>query len=153
MPQIDQNHIARTQFWRRPQLDRRLFFKHLSTAVGGYMLMPSKPLETVARAAAAPINKAKNVIFVMMRGAPSHIDTFDLKQGPWLPAAYNPTTYDGVAFPQGLFPVLASQMDRIALMRSVKPWVVVHQLGQDWVEIGRNPISGLSRIADRKSVV
>ncbi len=147
MPQIDTNHIARTQFWRRPQLDRRLFFKHLSTAVGGYMLMPSRPLETVARAAAAPINKAKNVIFVMMRGAPSHIDTFDLKQGPWLPNAYNPTSYDGVAFPQGLFPVLASQMDRIALLRSVKPWVVVHQLGQDWVEIGRNPISGLSRIA------
>lgn len=147
MPQIDPNHIARTQFWRRPQLDRRLFFKHLSTAVGGYMLMPSRPLETVARAAAAPINKAKNVIFVMMRGAPSHIDTFDLKQGPWLPNAYNPTSYDGVAFPQGLFPVLASQMDRIALLRSVKPWVVVHQLGQDWVEIGRNPISSLSRIA------
>ena len=147
MPKIDSNRIAGTQFWRRPQLDRRLFFKHLGSAVGGYMLMPSRPAETMARAAASPISKAKNVIFVMMRGAPSHTDTFDLKQGPWLPANFNPTTYDGMAFPQGLFPKLAEQIEHVALMRSVKPWVVVHQLGQDWVEIGRNPISGLSRIA------
>lgn len=153
MPHLDLNRITGTQFWRRPQLagsrglDRRFFFKHLGSAVGGYMLMPSRPSETLARGAAAPINKAKNVIFVMMRGAPSHVDTFDLKQGPWLPAAFNPTDYDGMAFPQGLFPKIAEQIDHVALLRSVKPWVVVHQLGQDWVEIGRNPTSSLSRIA------
>jgi hypothetical protein len=147
MPHTEENRINRTQFWRRPHLDRRLFFQHLGAAVGGYMLMPSRPLETVARAASAPINKAKNVIFVMMRGAPSHTDTFDLKPGPWLPAGFNPATFDGLAFPQGLFPALAEQIDQITLMRSVKPWVVVHELGQNWVEIGRNPISGLSRIA------
>jgi hypothetical protein len=141
------NHSRIPQFWRRPHLNRRWFFKHLGSAVGGYMVMPSRPLENVARAAAAPINKAKNVVFVMMRGAPSHVDTFDLKQGPWLPAAFAPTTYDGMAFPQGLFPKLAEQIDQVALLRSVKPWVVVHELGQNWVELGRNPISGLSRIA------
>jgi len=147
MPKIDQNRLAGTQFWRRPQLERRLFFKHLGSAVGGYLLMPSRPSESVARAASTPINKARNVIFVMMRGAPSHVDTFDLKQGPWLPDTFNATSYDGMAFPQGLFPKLAEQIDRIALLRSVKPWVVVHELGQNWVELGRNPISGLSRIA------
>lgn len=144
----NESHLrSGTQFWRRPFLNRRLFFQHLGSAVGGYMLMPARPGERLARAAAPAINKAKNVIFVMMRGAPSHVDTFDLKQGPWLPASFSPTTYDGVAFPQGLFPKLAEQMDRIALVRSVKPWVVVHELGQNWVEIGRNPVSGLSRIA------
>jgi hypothetical protein len=28
---------------------------------------------------ATPTNKAKNVIFVLMTGAPSHVDMFDLK--------------------------------------------------------------------------
>ena len=35
---------------------------------------------------------AKNVIFILMGGAPSHVDTFDLKVGAWTPTDFNPTT-------------------------------------------------------------
>ena len=38
-------------------------------------------------------------------------------------------------------------MNDIALLRSVRPWVTQHQLGQDWVQIGRNPLGGLASIA------
>ncbi|MCU0248475.1 MAG: DUF1501 domain-containing protein [Bryobacter sp.] len=126
----DFSNVPGTQFWRRPTLHRRMFFRHAASA-----------------RAATPISKAKYCIFVRMGGGPSHVDTFDLKEGAWLPATYNPTPYNGVLFPQGLFPKIAENLNSVALARSVKPWVVVHEIGSNWQQIGRNPLSGLSRIA------
>lgn len=144
---IDRNKPGGKQFWRGHHLSRRVFFRHTASAIGGYMLLPAMPGETIARAQTSPIAKARNVIFVFMNGAPSHTDTFDLKVGAFTPANYNPTPYDGVLWPQGLLPKLAAQMDDIALLRSVRPWVTQHQLGQDWIQIGRNPLGGLASIA------
>jgi hypothetical protein len=124
-----------------------MFFRHAASAVGGYFLLPVAPMETVARAAVSPINRAKHCIFVLMAGAPSHIDTFDLKEGPWTPADYKPEAYGDVRFPQGLLPKLAEQLDSISLLRSVRAWAAVHGLAQTWVQIGRNPTSGLAKIA------
>jgi len=134
-------------FWKRPTLGRRTFFRHIASAVGGYYLMPGRPYENVARAAATPINKAKKVIFVLMGGAPSHTDTFDLKVGDWTPASFNPTTYGDILFPQGLMPNIANQMDSVALVRSTRSWAAVHGLSQTWWQIGRNPTQALSKIA------
>jgi hypothetical protein len=144
---FDWTNVAGTHFWKRPQLGRRLFFRHLASAIGGYFLMPSRPMETVAHAKASPMGTAKNCIFILMGGAPSHVDTFDLKEGPWLPAATNPTSYDDIRWPQGLLPKLADQLDSIAFVRSIKPWAAVHGLAQTWLQIGRNPTSAMARIA------
>lgn len=144
---MDWSKIRGTWFWKRPLLHRRMFFRHAATALGGYFLLPQRPFERVAHAAARPISKAKNCIFVFMTGGPSHIDTFDLKVGPWTPANFNATTYDGLAWPQGLFPKLADQIDRIALVRSIKSWNGAHDIAQNWVQIGRNPIASTSRVA------
>jgi hypothetical protein len=59
----------------------------------------------------------------------------------------NPTSYGDIRWPQGLFPKLAENIDSIALLRSMKSWVLVHGIGQTWVQIGRNPLSGLSKVA------
>lgn len=134
-------------FWKRPHLNRRIFFRNLATAVGGYTLMPSRPLETVAKAGVSTLNRAKNVIFVLMSGAPSHVDTFDLKEGPWLPARFAPTTYGDLRWPQGLMPSLAEQLGSIALVRSARAWAGVHNLMQTWVQMGRNPTSATSKIS------
>lgn len=144
---IDWSKVQGTQFWRRPQLNRRMFFRNAATAVGGYWLMPGRPMETVAKGAGTPIGTAKNCIFILLAGAPSHTDTFDLKEGPWTPAFFNPTSYGDIRFPQGLMPKLAGQMDSIALVRSVRAWATAHGIAQDWLQIGRNPVSGLSKIA------
>lgn len=144
---FDWTGISGTLFWKQPQLSRRVFFRHLATAVGGYYLTPSRPMETVAKGAASPIGKAQNCIFIHMGGAPSHVDTFDLKEGPWTPAFFNPTSYGDIRWPQGLMPKLAERLDRIALVRSVKPWAAVHELARQWMLIGRNPTSALSKIA------
>src|SRR5207237_1940457 len=92
-------------------------------------------------------NTAKNCIFIMMQGAPSHTDTFDLKEGSWTPAAFNPTSYGDVRFPQGLMPQIADQLGSLALVRSVRAWAGVHGLMQSWVQIGRNPASALAKIS------
>jgi hypothetical protein len=152
---IDWSRVRATQrslpqgvpFWAKPQLGRRMFFRHIGTALGGYFLMPSRPMETVAKAAVSTRGTAKNVIFVMMNGAPSHTDTFDLKEGAWTPAFFNPTSYGDLRFPQGLFPNLAAQMDSLVFVRSVVAWAVAHGVGQAWVQLGRNPLAGLSRIS------
>jgi hypothetical protein len=138
---------AGKSFWRGAHLGRRMFFRHAASLLGGYFLLPQRPGETLARAAGTPLSKAKFCVFVFMNGAPSHIDTFDLKTGPWTPAAFDATTFNGVNFPRGLMPRLASQFENVALLRSVKPWVTQHQLGQDWLQIGRNPVNSLSKIA------
>ncbi len=144
---FDWSKVGGTHFWTRPQLSRRMMFRHAASAVGGYFLMPSRPMETVAKAAPSPIGTAKNVVFVLLAGGASHVDTFDLKEGAWTPAFMNPTSYGNVRWPQGIMPKLAEQMQDIALVRSVRSWAAVHQLAQSWIQIGRNPVSGLARIA------
>src|SRR5450631_3390483 len=89
---------------------RRLFFKSVAAAVGGYFFLPSRQAGTVAKASQSTIGTAKNVIFILLQGAPSHIDTFDLKEGPWTPSFMAPTSYGSLRFPQGLMPNLANNI-------------------------------------------
>lgn len=144
---FDINHIAGTLFWRRPELGRRMFFRHVASTVGGYFMLPSKPMETVAKAAPTLKNTAKNVIFILMSGGPSQIDTFDFKDGAWTPKEFAPTDYSGIRWPQGMMPQLGEQIKDLAFVRSMKAWALVHNLAKTWVMIGRNPALSSARIA------
>jgi hypothetical protein len=148
-------------FWRKPQISRRVFFRHAGSAVGGYFLLPTRPMESVAKAGAPePLNKARYVIFVMMLGGPSHIDTFNHKVvADVTPANFSSTNYGGdqidtsLWFPgdagnnTGLMPNIAKQLDSIVLLRSFRSWGLVHPLNQLWAQIGRNPTSSQGRIS------
>ena len=144
---FDWSGVKGAPYWTKPQLGRRMFFRHASSAVAGYLLMRGGALEKVAKAAVTTKNTAKNVIFIMMQGAPSHTDTFDLKRGNPFPKSFNPTEYNGILFPQGLMPKLADKLDSIALVRSMRAWANVHGLMQQWVQIGRNPASPTAKIS------
>ena len=135
-----------TQFWRRPPVTRRVLFQHAASAVGGYFFLPELDWQRRAQAQETPA-RAKNVIFIMMRGGPSQTDTLDLKQGAWTPSNLDVQTYNGLKFPRALMPKLAGQLDDIVLVRSVRAWAAVHGLAQVWMQIGRNPAAGSSRIA------
>lgn len=129
------------------QVGRRMFFRQAAAGIAGYFFLPSRPGESVARAATSTIGTAKNVIFVFLTGAPSHTDTFDLKTGAWTPSFMAPNTYNGLAFPQGLMPGLANTIQDFALVRSLSAHNTAHALAQSWVQMGRNPVAGLNRIA------
>ena len=75
-----------------------------------------------ARAAATPARTPKSVILVYLTGAPSHLDTFDLKpeapaeiRGEFRPIA---TRVPGLHFCEHL-PRLAARADQLALVRSM----------------------------------
>ena len=130
-------------------INRRVFFEIAGAGVAGYFV---SPLEMLAQGGAVQrpavvLNSAKNAIFILLTGAASHVDTFDLKVGPWTPANFAPTTRDGVDFPAGLFPTLASQWGKFALVRSCQSNGLVHSLLQQWNQIARNPVSATGSIA------
>ena len=55
--------------------------------------------------------------------------------------------FNGVAWPAGLLPKMATQLPNMAIVRSVRAWALVHSLSQTWVQIGRNPAAALGNIA------
>jgi hypothetical protein len=140
----DWSGAPKTKFWKGRHLSRRVFFQHLSAAVGGYFLLPNRTLQAQQ---GTGNGVAKNVIFVLLSGAASHVDTFDLKTGAWTPAYFNPTPYGDILWPQGLMPKLADQMDNIAVIRSVRAWATAHGVAQTWAQMVRNPANALSRLA------
>lgn len=132
-------------------IDRRIFFKAVATGVTGCMVSPMR-LFAEDSPAGPPVNilgTARNVIFIMCPGAPSHVDTFDLKVGAWTPANFTPTTINGLDWPSGLLPNLGNQLSagRLAVVRSCQAPALVHNLLQTWSQIGRSPTSSTGKIA------
>ena len=67
-------------------------------------------------------NSAKNCILIFLSGAPSHIDTWDLKEGAWTPASFTPASYGEIRWPQGLMPKTAEQLNKLTIIRSGLSW-------------------------------
>lgn len=132
-----------------PGLGRRDFFKIAGTGVAGYFLAPMlKPAAVFAQSYPPHlVGSAKYCIFILLAGSPSGVDTFDMKLGSWTPSDFNPTTFNGILFPQGLMPTLAGQMDKLAIVRSLRTSALVHPLVQTWTQIARNPSAALGKIA------
>jgi hypothetical protein len=92
-------------------------------------------------------NSAKSCIFIFLSGAPSQTDMWDLKEGAWTPTDFAPTSYGSVRWPQGLMPKTAGHLDKLTIVRSALSWAAVHQLGQTWAQIARNPGGATGAIA------
>src|SRR5262249_22519212 len=77
---------------RKSSFDRRIFFKIAATGVAGYFVSPLQPMaQTVTTTPGASIlGTAKNCIFVLLAGGPSHMDTLDLRVGSWTPKDFAP---------------------------------------------------------------
>src|ERR1700682_61455 len=80
----------------------------------------------------------KNCILIFLSGAPSHIDTWDLKEGAWTPTDFAPTTFGRLRFPQGLMPNTASQLDKVAVIGGGLSWAAVHTLAEGWAQLARS---------------
>lgn len=139
----------RRSFIDRPDLSRRLFFQLAGAGLTGSLLLPR------ASAAGPVVNKgmktqntAKNVIFIHLTGAMSHVDTLDFKFTNGItPASFAPNTVNGTSWPGGLLPKIGSHLGDVALVRSVRSHALVHSLAQTWAQIGRSPAAALGDIA------
>jgi hypothetical protein len=135
-------------FFERPVWSRRSFFEALGAGLTGWFA--GGPLATAVRAQTPvePKGTAKQVIFVFLAGAPSHVDTFDLKViNGVTPSDFEPESINGILMPTGLLPKTVSALDKMAIIRSGLSWALAHNLAQTWSQIGRNPTSALGRIA------
>jgi Protein of unknown function (DUF1501) len=136
-----------------PGFSRRRFLQVAGTGlVASYFADVMSPSLLQARTIAANValqNTAKNCIFIFLPGAPSNIDTWDLKEGAWTPSDFAPTSFLGgtLRFPQGLMPKTAAHLDKMLFVRPGLAWAAVHQLGQSWAQIARNPGGATGAIA------
>jgi hypothetical protein len=143
-------HPHAPTFFDRPHWTRRRFFEVLGAGVSGFFLAErARAAEVVSQGAVTPLNTARNVIFILLAGAPSHVDTFDFKEVPGVtPLNFAPEIIDGIGpFPTGLLPKLKENLGDIAIVRSMRAWAAVHGLAQTWAQIGRSPAAALGSIA------
>jgi hypothetical protein len=134
----------------RPHLSRRAFFEVAGAGIAGSFLMPKAAQACTVQVGqqVTTQNKAKNVIYIQLAGAPSHTDMFDLKVvNGTTPSALTPTMINGINWPMGTLPKLGAQLGNLAIVRSVNAWALVHSLAQEWVQIGRNPAAALGNIS------
>jgi hypothetical protein len=136
-------------FFERPHVTRRRFFEILGTGVTASYLCGRLPAaDEIMLASVTPRSTAQNVIFILLAGAPSHTDTFDLKVVSGVtPTSFNPTSTNGLIWPAGLMPKLGQQLSDLTIVRSMRAWALVHSLAQTWTQIGRNPAAALGNIA------
>jgi hypothetical protein len=139
-------------FSRRPDFTRRRFFELAGAGVTASFLAnraQAANSQVIVQYPVAMKNTAKNVIFILLAGAPSHTDLFDYKQIKDQPASFAPTTINGAQMPAGLLPKLSQhfQNGNLAIVRSLNSWGLVHTLNQTWTQIGRNPGGVLGNIS------
>jgi hypothetical protein len=139
----------RRNFFSRPDLTRRAFFQVAGAGITASFLAGQLPAqEVIAQQDVRTIGLAENVIFILLSGAPSHTDTFDLKVVSGVtPDGVRPENVNGVLWPMGILPKLAQHLPEMAIVRSVTAWNLQHTLGQVWVQIGRNPAGVLGDVA------
>jgi hypothetical protein len=147
---VSQYPHRRQPFYARPHFTRRQLFQIFGAGVTASCMI-GKPAPAGVIINQRPVttrNTAKNVIFILLAGAPSHIDTFDFKQVPGVtPDNFNPAAIKDILWPTGIMPKLAGQLPDMAIVRSARAWATGHSISQHWVQIGRNPSGALGDIA------
>src|SRR5258706_644199 len=118
---------------------RRQFFELVGAGVSASYLVGNVHADEVSAVQAVTQNKAKNVIFILMTGAPSHTDTFDLKMVNGVtPSKFNPAVLSGMNWPTGLLPKIGWQFKNIFVFRYLHSLALLHSLLQALTQIGRN---------------
>ena len=137
-------------FFDRPFASRRNFLKVAGGAVTmSWMAEQAQAQVRIDKQNVPLLNKAKNCIFILLTGAPSHTDTFDLKliNGVTPASIFKPETINGMYLPTGIMPKLSAMTQDFTVIRSMRSWALVHNLAQIWTQIGRNPAAVLGDIA------
>ena len=124
-----------------PMLTRRQLFQVGTVGVSGYYLERMvRPLGVSAKEKVEPRGTAEHCIFVNLAGGASHVDTFDVKEGRWLPADFDVRTVKpGIRMPFGLFPMLSERIGRLALVRSMQAWENEHIRAQYYLQVAHSP--------------
>ena len=118
-------------------VSRRDLLRLGGVSMAGHYLWPLLKPTQVSAAPSTPLRStARFCIFFMLEGAPSQLDTWDLKEGPWTPADFDVRTLSsGIKWPRALFPQLEQRLDKVALVRSMESWEAVHERGCYYMQV------------------
>lgn len=124
-----------------PRLTRRQFFQIGGVGVSGFFLEPlSRPINVWAKERVRPRGTAEFCIFVNLAGGASHVDTFDVKEGRWMPPNFDiRTVRPGIQMPYGLFPKLSERIGQLVLVRSMQAWENEHIRAQYYLQVAHSP--------------
>ena len=115
-------------------ISRRHFLFGGIGAIGGSLLHTVRS-EAQGPVVAKPRNTAKACIFINLAGAPSHLDTFDAKEGSWNAADLDFEKYSGgVMLSRKFYPMLSGMTGDLLFLHSVSSWEAVHQRGQFYMQ-------------------
>ena len=109
--------------------------RHLLFGTAAASLLSVHADAQVTSASATPRGTAKTCIFINMNGGPSHMDTFDPKDGPW-----NPSDARIGQFPGGLtlsrtyFPKFSAIPNDLLVLRSCASWEAAHERAQFYIQ-------------------
>jgi hypothetical protein len=144
----------------RQRLHRCDFLRLGALGLGGLTLADLLRLE--ARGQSKEQERAKSIIYIVLGGGPSHIDSYDLKpdapaeyRGPFKPMA---TRLTGVRICE-LMPLQAARMDRLALLRGIRSVENDHFLSEVYTGLprtaGHRPAFGsvVSRLSEERSAL
>jgi hypothetical protein len=81
-----------------------------------------------------PRGTAKACIFITLNGAPSHVDTWDPKDGPWNPGDADLRQYGNLVLSNRLFPNFSKITNDLLVLRSVNSWELAHDRGQFYTQ-------------------
>lgn len=90
------------------------------------------------RQGVATQGSAQAVIFINLVGAPSHIDTFDLKPGPWILGNPVIDSAGPITLNRALFPNLFRLASELCILRSVESAEAAHERGQFFLQTGHS---------------
>lgn len=106
-----------------------------ATGLGVLNSLQRKGYADVTQRNVATRNTAKFVVLVNLQGAPSHLDTFDVKDAGWNPPDANiQSGPGGIALSKTLFPNLLNLSNDLLLLRNVQSWEAVHERGQFYLQ-------------------
>src|SRR5262245_24568137 len=111
------------------RMNRRDMLKQMGS-LAAMMALAQRGEAQISAANVTPRSTARACIFVYLNGAPSHLDTFDPKDGPWNPPDADIQQYSGgIALSRTLFPKFSQMTSDLCVLRSVKSWEAAHERG------------------------
>ncbi len=118
---------------------RRSFLLGAASAANFSLLTAHAGAQT-GSGSARPRNTARTCIFINLDGGPSHLDTFDPKDGSWNPpdAALDQLA-GGIVLSRRFFPNLSRIGSDLLVLRSVKSWEAAHERAQFYLQTGHPP--------------
>lgn len=113
---------------------RRRFLFQVASAAGAGLLAASRSEAQETSRNVTPRGTARTCVFINLAGAPSHLDTFDPKDGPWNPPDADLRQYGNLVLSRTCFPKLSAMTDDLCVLRSVTSWEAAHERGQFYLQ-------------------